>query len=97
MADEYEECDFSGLPRVFCAHCQGHKEEKPSVYGNDDEDEFEIIGRVFDAQFPGHCTIDYDHRIKRGDRVARVQRIDNPMIPVTGVACSACVKVLSHA
>lgn len=98
MTDDsiYEECDFSGLPRVFCAHCKGHIEEKPPVYGNDDPAEFEIIV-VFDAQFPGVCTIDRDHRIKRGMRVARIQRADNPMIPISGVACSSCLKMLPHA
>lgn len=62
-----------------------------------DEDEYEIIGRVFEAAFPGHCTIDYEHRVKRGDSVARVQRADNPMLPVTGVACRACTLVLPRA
>lgn len=61
----------------------------------DDEPDFEyeIIGRTFEAQFPSHCAIDYDHKIKRGDRVGRVQRADNPMIPVPGVACKNCVKM----
>lgn len=95
----FEECDFSGLPKEFCAHCKGDKlgDEKAPVYGNDDESEFEIIGRVFEAQYSGVCTINYDHRVKRGDRVAKVQRADNPMLPVSGVACAACVKVLPHA
>lgn len=61
---------------------------------DDDEPKFEVIGRAFDSQFTGRCTIEYDHRIRRGDLVARVQRADNPMLPVPGVACAACVKVL---
>lgn len=95
----YEECDFSGLPKVFCAHCKGDtlRDEKPTVYGNDDETEFEIIGRTFEAQYSGVCTINYDHKVRRGDRVARVQRADNPMLPITGVACASCTKILPHA
>lgn len=94
----YEECDFSGLPKVFCAHCKGDElgDEVKQVYGNDDTDEFEIV-RIFEAQYPGTCTIDREHIIKRGDRVARIQRADNPMLPISGVACKNCVKLLPHA
>lgn len=90
-----DECDFSGLPQALCSHCTGAVEEKAPVYGNDEE-EFEVLGRVFEAQFSGRCTIDYGHKIRRGDRVARVQRVANPMLPVAGVACAMCVKVLPH-
>ena len=98
MTDDniYAECDFSGLPRIFCSHCKGTIEEKPPTYGNDEPDEFEIIA-VFDAQFNGTCTIDRDHKVKRGTRVSRIQRADNPMIPVAGVACASCTKMLNHA
>lgn len=91
---DMEECDFSGLPHALCSHCTGDTEEKAPDYGNADEEEFEVMGRIFEAQFSGHCTIDYDHKIRRGDRVARVQRVANPMLPVAGVACAMCVKVL---
>lgn len=53
--DDYEECDFSGLAKIYCAHCLGHKlgDEKPEPrkYGNldveseDPEDIYEVIGR----------------------------------------------------
>jgi hypothetical protein len=61
------------------------------------EDEYELIGRYFEAQFPGHCTIDYEHLIRRGDKVSRVQHSTNPMLPVAGVCCQACFKVLPKA
>lgn len=80
-------CELTELPPAWCAHCQG----TPDL---EEEDSFEVLGRPFDAQFPGRCTIDYDHNIRRGDLVARVQRADNPMLPVQGVACSACVRIL---
>lgn len=91
-------CDFSDLPTETCAHCQGIPEEKEvhPVFGNDDPVEFEILS-VFPAQYAGTCTIDRDHTIKRGDRVARVQRADNPMLVVSGVACSQCTRILSYA
>jgi len=100
--DQFEECEQSGLPRVFCAHCKGDKlgdEHLPGV-GFADEDanaEYERIGRTFAAQYSGVCTIDYDHRVKRGDIVSKVQRADNPLLPISGVACASCTKVLPHA
>lgn len=82
-----DRCENTELPKAWCAHCLG----TPDL---DMEEEYEVLGRPFDSQFPGRCTIDYDHKIRRGDLVARVQRADNPMLPVTGVACGACVRVL---
>jgi len=92
-------CDYSDLPMESCAHCQGIEEEKEihPVFGNDDLEEFEIVGHTFEAQFSGTCTIDRSHEIRRKDRVAKVQRADNPMLPVSGVACKNCVRLLPHA
>lgn len=59
--------------------------------------EYELIGRWFHAQFPGHCAVDWEHLIRRGEKVQRVQRADNPMLPVQGVACPSCVKMLPRA
>ena len=57
-----------------------------------DEIEYELDGKPFRSQYPGWCTINDLHRIKVNDRVCRVQRADNPMLPVSGVACAACVR-----
>lgn len=57
-------------------------------------DRYEIVGRAFESQYSGRCTLDPDHKIKRGDRVARIQRKDNPMLPVSGVVCKNCVSDL---
>ena len=54
-------------------------------------DKYEIVGRTFESQFHGRCTLDRDHKIKRGDRVARIQRKDNPMLPIAGVVCKLCL------
>lgn len=90
-------CDYSDLPVETCAHCQGIPEEPKNVFGNDDPVEFEILGRVFPAAYPGCCTLDRDHVIKRNDRVARVQRADNPNLTISGVACAQCVRLMVHA
>lgn len=58
---------------------------------------YEAIGRRFESQFRGTCTLDYEHKIKRGDRVTRIQRADNPMLPISGVACANCTKLINHA
>lgn len=110
--DQWEECSFSGLAKITCSHCQGHTlgDEKSDKHLTtellfddqegeqpDDEDvEFEIL-RTFPAQYNGFCTIERAHKIKRGDIVAVVQRADNPMLPVKGVACRSCVSILPHA
>lgn len=88
------ECEFSGLPQATCAHCTGDVDEDFDITP---EDEFEIVA-VFEAQWSGHCTIDWDHpKIYRGDKVSKVQRTNNPFIPVTGVACKHCTKELPYA
>lgn len=108
---DFEECDFSGLAKIYCSHCLGHtlgdekeqgrltteilfdaNEEEP----DNDEIDFEIL-RTFPAKYAGVCTIEPAHKIRRGDIVAIVQRADNPMLPVKGVACRSCVSILPHA
>jgi hypothetical protein len=65
---------------------------------DDAEDiEYELIGRWFNAAFSGHCALDWEHIIRRNDKVSRVQRADNPMLPVVGVVCPACRILLPHA
>lgn len=101
MSDEWEECEYSGLARAFCAHCRGDKlgDEQGGESIFDELDEATELGaesdyevtKVFQAAYPGTCNIDRSHRIKRGDRVGRVQRSDNPMLTVGGVCCSRCV------
>ncbi len=108
--DQWEECDFSGLAKITCSHCQGHSlgdEKKDArlttetlldsneLEPDNDDIEFEIL-RTFEAKFHGVCTIEPAHKVKRGDRVAVVQRADNPMLPVKGVACKSCVSILPH-
>ncbi len=62
----------------------------------DQPDEYEITA-LFEAQYPGHCAINWDHKIKPRDRVARIQHADNPMLPVRGLACKNCVHDLPFA
>lgn len=57
------------------------------------EEDYEVTA-VFEAQFPGHCAVNWDHRIKPGERVGRLQHSDNPMVPVRGVACKNCIRDL---
>lgn len=100
MSDDYEECDFSGLAKAFCAHCKGHtlgdERTGPATYA-DLTDEYERTGRRFEAKYSGRCVVDIDHRVKVGDLVSRVQRIANPFIAISGVACKACTADLRHA
>lgn len=61
-----------------------------------DETNYEVL-RLFATSYRGRCTLDFDHLFKPGDLVARLQRADNPMLPVPGVACSRCWKLLPRA
>lgn len=67
-----------------CPIC--NKEEQPL----ENSDPYEVVA-VFTSQFSGTCTINREHRIKRGDKVGRVQYSDNPFIAISGVCCEACV------
>lgn len=110
--EDFEECEKSGLARYECAHCQGHKlgdEQDVVHYGHLDPDKpldesyydedllYEVIGRSFQAVYSGVCTIDHDHEIRRGDKVARVRHADNPLIAVGGVACKNCIREIPKA
>lgn len=60
-------------------------------------DEFEIVRGPFKTAYRGTCTIDRMHEMKPGELVAVVQRADNPMLPVPGVACYRCIRLMSRA
>lgn len=83
------ECEVSGLVEGFCAHCTGDQEINEA-------EGFETVA-IFEAQFSGHCAIEYGHKVKRGDLVSKIQHADNPMIPVSGVACKSCTRMLPKA
>ena len=87
-------CEVTGLPSYLCTHCQSGnwrptRDAEPLEH-------FEISSAVFEAQYSGRCTINHSHKIKRGERVARVQFSDNPMVPVPGVACYSCIRGLGQ-
>lgn len=73
-----------------------------SLTNGDLDEEFEAVEpyeivAVFDAQFPGHCNMNWEHKIKPGVRVARLQHANNPALPVPGVACTKCMRDLEFA
>lgn len=45
----------------------------------------------FWSQYSGYCTLNPDHRFKKGELVAKIQKADNPFITITGVACKHCL------
>lgn len=85
-----ERCVVTDVLVDWCVHCREQA-------GADPMEDYEVVGPRFEAVFPGRCAVDHDHVIKRGDRIARVQKAANPMLPVPGVACTMCVKVLRRA
>lgn len=70
-----------------------------SLFSDDDDGEFAedfIVTSTFKAQFKGTCTIDETHSYRAGDIVGKVERTDNPFLPVSGVCCNKCVRSLTH-
>lgn len=70
-----------------------------SPFDEDDDGEFSdpyIVVATFRAQFSGVCTVDDSHYYKTRDIVGKVERTDNPFIPVPGVCCNRCVRDLVH-
>jgi len=61
------------------------------------EEKYEAIGGLIDAGWSGVCAIDPSHRIKRKDLVTKIQLKDNPILPISGVACKYCTQILKRA
>lgn len=79
-----EECEYSLLQRYECSHCM-EVDDSDIIPDHD----YEIVA-VFPSQFGGYCNLEIAHRIRKGDRVSKIRRADNPMVPLPGVACSFC-------
>lgn len=84
-------CTVTGDDMVTCQHCL---DPNYLVVEEDNTPDYETIGRPFQAQFRGVCTVERRHTYKKGDKVSRVQRADNPTILVSGVACKHCSLLL---
>lgn len=61
-----------------------------------DPDQVEVIA-TFIVAYPATCAIDWDHKVKVGQRAGKLARKDNPMIPVPGSACQDCLTWLPKA
>lgn len=61
-----------------------------------DPDEVEIYA-TFVVSYPARCRINWDHRIKMGEKAGKLQYKKNPMIPIAGSACQSCMKEISKA
>lgn len=88
-------CLFSDLPMATCSHCRG--DDLEDLTSDWEENDFEIVGRVFETAFRSVCRVNDEHTVRKGDKVARLRHGDNPMLPVSGVACAACTKELPRA
>jgi hypothetical protein len=82
--DMTEICDYSLLHKYECSHC----------LGTDDSDitpdhDYEIVA-YFPSQFGGYCNLVDVHKIRKGDKVAKIRLADNPMVSIPGVACTIC-------
>ncbi len=55
-----------------------------------------VIVAVFKSQYKGQCNLDDSHFYKFGDFVGKLERTDNPFLPVSGVCCNRCVRITTH-
>jgi hypothetical protein len=61
---------------------------------DEDEDitpahDYEITA-TFRTLYPGYCTLEERHRIRKGEYVSKLRRADNPMVSIPGFACRVC-------
>lgn len=54
------------------------------------------IQYIFQTAYRGTCAVNRAHQVKPGDKVAILRRADNPLLPVSGVACERCWRGLEH-
>lgn len=70
-----------------------------SLFSDDDDGQFGeeyVVIAVFPSQYSGVCNVDDGHRYKKGDYVGKLERSDNPFLPVRGVCCNRCVRTITH-
>lgn len=70
-----------------------------SKFSDDDDGAFTdpyVIVATFRAQYSGICNLDDNHGYKVKDIVGKLERTDNPFIPVSGVCCNRCVRTTPH-
>ena len=61
-----------------------------------DSEDYEVTS-TFESMYRGTCALDNRHDVKRGTRVGKIRLVSNPLLPVPGVACAQCVKILPRA
>lgn len=92
----FELCQTTGIIEAICDHCLGRDDLKVEQVEEEPYSEYEVTS-VFRSQFSGYCRVDPDHTIRRADLVGKLRLSDNPFIPVSGVCCKSCVKMLPRA
>lgn len=60
------------------------------------EDDAYVVVQIFRTSYSARCNLEDSHKIKRDDLVGRLQRTDNPLIPVSGIACKHCIKTMKR-
>jgi hypothetical protein len=55
------------------------------------------VTSVFNAMYPALCALNRNHKIKPNDLVAKIRRLNNPMLPLPGVVCKDCFADLPRA
>lgn len=69
-----------------------------SLFDDPDEETPEgfVVIASFRAQYKGFCNLNEEHTYKANDLVGKLERTDNPFIPVRGVCCNRCLRTTTH-
>lgn len=84
-------------PDDASASAGGSGQSAPDAAPEEDSDPTLEVTRVIVSQFSGACVANRSHTIKKGDRVGKVRRSDNPFLVIQGVACKNCTRNLPAA
>lgn len=82
-----QRCVKTELPVSMCAHCKGLDDVV-------DLTEDYRLDAVFRSRYTSVCSIDSEHRIAKGDQIAKITRTDNPFLGVLLYACPRCTAKL---
>lgn len=70
-----------------------------SLFDEDADGEFGerfVVISTAKASWRGDCAADELHTYKPGDIIGKLERSDNPFLPVPGWCCNRCVRTITH-
>lgn len=69
------------------------------MFSEDDDGAFSdlyLVVKTVKSSWRGDCNLDETHTYRSGDIIGKLERSDNPFIPVSGWCCNKCVRTTTH-